>query len=76
MKKTIKDLIEKAWAFAKGNKSIFLSILWGMIEAGLIPLTGGWLIFVRIVITVLGGASLWDHTKSGFFSTKKITIEK
>lgn len=76
MKQKIKQLLEQSWLFAKGNKTIFLSILWGMIEAGLIPITGGWLIFVRIVLTVLGGSALFDHAKSGFFSTKKMVPEK
>jgi hypothetical protein len=75
MKEKIKKLINGAWLFAKGNKTIFLSILWGCIEAGLIPITGGWLIFVRIILTACGAYSLLDHKKAGFFSTRKIKVE-
>lgn len=74
MKEKIQKLLKKAWAISKGNRSIFLSIVWGCIEAGLIPITGGWLTFTRIVLSTLGAYTLNEHRKSGLFTSKKIKV--
>lgn len=73
MMKKIKELLKKLWKLAQGNKTIFLQMVWLAIEAGLIPITGPWLIFVRSVLSLFIGGSLWDHYKKGFFSQKDIT---
>lgn len=68
--KKIKELLKEIWLLAKGNKTIFLSILWGCIEAGLIPITGGWLTLIRIILSTLGAGALYDHRKH--FTTKSL----
>jgi len=74
--KKIKKILKDIWKFSKGNKTIFLQMVWLAIEAGLIPLTGGWLIFVRGIIALLTGGSLWDHYKKGYFTTKDIEVKE
>jgi len=59
--------MEKIKAFLKGNKTIIVSVLWGCLEAGLFPITGGWLTFARILLGTLGAGALYDHRKH--FST-------
>jgi ABC-type branched-subunit amino acid transport system permease subunit len=76
MKEKIYSLLEKIWNISKGNRTIFLSILWGCVEAGLIPITGGWLTFARIVFTALGAYTVKKHAKAGHFSPKKMVPEK
>lgn len=75
MKKKIKELLKKIWAYADGNKTIFLTIVWGCIEKGLIPITGGWLIFVKVVVWALGGGAIFHHYKKGHFSFKRMKLE-
>ena len=71
-KKFLKDL----WLIAKGNKTILCSLLFAAVEAGLIPLTGPWLTFAKIILGSATAGSLYDHYKSGFFSKKKLVPEK
>jgi len=76
MKKKIKDILNKIWGFAEGNKTIFCQAVWLAIESGLIPVTGIALKLVRIVMFLITGESARRHYKKGFFSTKIIKTEK
>lgn len=63
--------MKKIWRYLNGNKTIICLILWSCIEAGLIPITGGWYILVKIILGALTGGSLVHHMKKGYFSKKK-----
>jgi len=72
----VKVLFNKLWLLAKGNKTIFFTMLWAAIEAGLIPLTGGWITFARILLAPLISGSIYDHYKSGHFKAVKMVPKK
>ncbi len=74
--KKVKEFLKDLWLLAKGNKTIFLQAVWIAVEVGLIPITGPWLLFVRGLIGLLTTGALYDHAKSGHFSTKKLVEEK
>lgn len=63
----IKKILNDLWLYSKGNKTIFLQMVWIAIESGVIILTGPWLLFARGILSILIGGSLYDHHKSGFF---------
>jgi hypothetical protein len=67
----IKDFLKDLWERAKGNRTIFLQMIWIAIEAGLIPVTGPWLVFVRGILGLLVGKTIYEHQKAGFFNNKK-----
>lgn len=64
-------LLKKLWKLADGNKTIFGSLLLAALEAGLIPVTGGWLVFLKWAVRILTGAALGHHIQKGYFSPKK-----
>lgn len=69
-------ILKKLWKLLDGNKTIICSVGLAALEAGLIPLTGGWYAFVKTILIVGGGASLLHHVKKGYFTTKDIDIKK
>jgi len=63
--------MKKLWGILDNNKTILCLIIWKCIEAGLIPLTGGWLTLANIILGALTGGALFHHAKKGHFSIKK-----
>lgn len=72
MKQKIIKIIKDLWERSKGNRTIFLQMIWLAIEAGLIPITGPWLIFARGLLGILTGTTLYEHKKAGFFKKEKL----
>lgn len=65
------DVLKKIYAYIDGNKTVICTIIWLLIDKGIIHVTPQWMDIVNYVMASLTGISAVDHIRKGYLTSEK-----